>query len=256
MPPFGAPDDQRELQQTLRDLARAMEALQQSVRDAARSGGAFGSTGPGLGPAQRGSGGGGAGGGGLGALGAAAGPAGAVEGLLADNIVTNTFAKATREFAIDTVAGVAGDAAKFGFGAGGVGLQNSITWSALRAGGNIPIIGDLFEQVSGPVEAAAARTTASVSDVYRAGGTVSDEAVLRTGKRRLGEEIRARQGQLQVERVFKNDPEMLAASLEGTRMEKAIDALVDAVPSINAFSKAVTDAQAALERWLSNLGRQ
>lgn len=222
----GGTEDRRELLQAIVALTREMESVSRAVRDSTRSAGGGATTGAGR-PAA---GGGAVGAGALGAL-AAAGPPGAAAAAVG-GFVENAAFKAGREFAIDTAAGVAGDFAKFGFGTKGVSFSDSVTASALRAGGSLPIVGDLFEQVTQPLDAAAGRTAGITSAIARAGGKVDPEMRQALFRRFNEEEIRARDENLEVEKLKKSDAVARGAALEGTQLEAGLNAVVDNLGSI------------------------
>lgn len=214
----------QDLLQAITALSREMADLSRAVKDSTRSasGGAAGGGPPATTPAAKGGSGFGAA-----ALSALAGPAGAVAGF-----VENAAFKAGREFVTDTAMGVAGDFAKFGFGTKGVSFSDSVTSSALRAGGSIPIIGDLFEQVTQPLDAAAGRTGGITTAIARAGGKVDPEMRKALFERFNQEEVRARDETNEIDKLKKSDPVARGEAMTGTRVESAMQAAADNLGTI------------------------
>lgn len=222
-------DGKADLAKAVEQLAKEMDENSKAVRESTRAQGRDA-----RGRFTGGGGGAAGGGGGMGAASAALaglGPVGMAAAAMG-GFAENAAIKAGREFAADTVAGVAGDFAKFGFGAKGVSFSDSVTASALRAGGSIPIVGDLFEQVTQPLDAAAGRTAGITSAIARAGGKVDPEMRQALFRRFNEEEIRARDENNEVEKLKKSDDVARGAAMEGTRLEGAMQGLVDNLGSI------------------------
>ncbi|HYE91760.1 MAG TPA: hypothetical protein VEA38_12100 [Terriglobales bacterium] len=220
----------QDLSRAVRDLLREIENLNRTVRDSTRGGGGGGLGGGGL-PGGGGGGGAPAGGGaagglagpGLGAAQIIGGGFGAVGEFLSDNFVTNAAKRAAKNFAIDTSAGVANDF--FRFGPQSFDFSDSLQSSALRAATNLPGVGDAFGDIQDPKERTKGRVKGVLSDIARAGGTVTDKDIDELIGAFAPEETRAQEADRTIERRFRSE-DVTSLFTEGAGRAGAV---VDAV---------------------------
>lgn len=170
------------------------------------------------------------------ARGAAGGIGGSAFRFATDNFVTNASARAGRNFAIDATAGITSDWAKFGFGAkSGISFEQSATSSFLRsASRNLGPYSDVFAQIQNPLDAAENRVAGITAQIARAGGTVNPEDRKRLFELFHGQEQRAENERLEVEKLAKTQAG--TGNVEGTRYAEFLDAIVDAKNAVKEWA--------------------
>ena len=142
---------------------------------------------------------------------------GFVAGSIADSFLVNSTLSAARHFGRDVGVGVAQDFARFGFGDGGVNFGTSVAGNALRAGSNLPILGDIFAEVQDPIQNAGGRVKGVVGALARAGVPQAelDKLSANLVGQFLPEEIRAKQAELGVDRALR-DAGVIGTAVEGS----------------------------------------
>lgn len=252
-----------EIVQVLRVVRRELEDLGRSTRAAGTAlfqaaapavGGVFASQANATGAAFQAAGAAAANGAGLGGVAGAfmgGGVPGLVAGAIADNFLVNATMGAARDFGRDVAFGTAQDFARFGFGQGGVSPGASVAANALRAGANLPILGDIFAEAQQPIEQTGARLKGTIATLARAGVPMAQLEEMARQLRPVyqGEEIRAKQSDVMVDRLMR-DPDAIGQAVAGSdnvgRLLDSFDRLREIVEaSIPAFGFLATLGRAA-----------
>lgn len=166
--------------------------------------------------------------------------AGTFQQAIGNNFVTNAAAKAGMDFGKDVAAGVLGDLAKYGTNFGGS-FSGSVTSNVLRAGSNLPIVGDVINEVVAPLDTARNRVKAIATDIARAGGEADSADMKDLAKRFLGEETRAFQAGKKVDLLFRDQDLIDQAVNSSPQFQSGVEAVDEALNQLAPAIKAVID---------------